>query len=284
MNQPTEEHYSIEGLPLHQYHGPEYRPWIGNTQLGWLKRSGKYYRYHRDHPEVMDDKDYYDIGNVGHWLVLEPELIGRRVSVVDMARRQGKKWTEAVEDAEAQGIQVVLLRHEWEDVQRMAEAVRKVPEVKVLLGEGVTESSYFTEIKGINVKCRPDYKPDDYPCLVDLKFMAPTWAPPMGFSDALHKFGYYRAAAFYLDIVSQVEETQFLDYFWIVCEKEAPFDVVVYQADAQDLTIGRGVYSALLERLELYRHDERWPGYYEGAIYEVSMRDYHRKKEVAYYE
>lgn len=276
------QHYSIEGLPLHQYHGPEYHAWIGNTQLGWLRRSGKYYRHMRDNPEAMDTQDYYDIGNVGHWLVLEPELISRRLAVVDLASRRGKAWQEAVEDAEAQGIQVVLLRKEYEEAQLMAEAVRSNPLVKTLLGEGTAESSYFSELKGVPVKCRPDWIPDAYPCVVDLKFMAPTWAPPSGFSRALHQFGYFRAAAFYLDIVAAVKETQLIDYYWIVCEKEAPYDVVVYSADPEDLTIGRSSYSQLLEQLINYRIDERWPGYYEGAIYEVGMRHYDRQKEVVY--
>jgi len=274
---------TIEGLDLHHYHGPAYHAWIGNTQFGWLKRSAKYYRWMRDSPEEKEGKDYYDIGNVGHWLVLEPETVEERVYVSDLTSRRGKKWEEAKQEG---GDRVILLQHEWEDVQRMADAVTTNPIAKTILGKGRMEVSYFSEDfhDKMAVKCRPDWLPADFNCIVDLKFLAPRWASPAGFSDALHKFGYFRAAAFYLDIVSEVQGRDLEDYFWIVCEKEEPFDVVVYQADPEDIKIGRQSYSVLLDRLLQYREDNEWPGMFDKAIYGVQMREYHRKTERGIYE
>ena len=166
----------------------------------------------------------------------------------------------------------------------MADAVREDPIAKTMLRAGNMEVSYFTDINGVKVKCRPDWTPTDYQCLVDLKFMAPRWASPAGFCDALQNFGYFRAAAFYMDIVSEVKGVDMLDYFFVVCEKEEPFDVVVYSMDPRDKQIGRESYNALLSRLNHYRLENHWPGYFPDSIYEASMSKWSREKERSYHD
>jgi hypothetical protein len=94
---------------------------------------------------------------------------------------------------------------------------------------------------------------------------------PVAFKKKIFDMGYFRGAAYYLDNVTQIFNELYLDYVWIVADKTPPHPVVVFHADAEDLTLGRKSYQELLERYAYCLENDVWPGYNDEDVVEVEM-------------
>src|SRR3546814_10975324 len=66
------------------------------------------------------------------------------------------------------------------------------------------------EETGVWLRCRPDFLPSSVlrgaavRAVSDLKFMAPEYCSPHGFSNAIRRFGYHLAAAFYYEGIEAI--------------------------------------------------------------------------------
>lgn len=165
---------------------------------------------------------------------------------------------------------MVISRDDYDTLRGVRDSVRAHPFAKLLLAEGVSETTviFDTKIGGqvIRCKCRPDRTPSpELMTLLDLKTAEDAGYDP--FLRQAIRLGYVTQSAFYIDGYNTVRhlpmkrnaagtweldksapERPEMDAFaFIAVEKKHPFRCEVYTVDMDLLKWGRGEYQRLLE-------------------------------------
>ena len=248
----------VDGLSADEYHAD--RTSISSSGLRALLNPGcpAQFKYDRDNP--APPKREFDLGHAAHKLVLGE---GEEIVVTEYDDWRTKAAREERDEIRAGGA-VPLLFHEGEQVQAMADAIRRHPLAGPLFapGNGIAERSiYWTHPDtGVRVRVRPDWlmvRPD-VTLVVDLKTAAD--ASPDGFSKSIESYSYHQQGALYLDGVQAAglapEGARFL---FVVQSKKAPYLVTVGELKDQDQDIGRGRNEVALR---IYRDcitTDEWP-------------------------
>jgi hypothetical protein len=212
----------------------------------------KYWLDNREPP-----KKALDLGTAAHKLVLDdgPELV-----LVD-----AEKWNTNAIKAEVAAIReagnIPLKRHELDQVNAMAAALRADPEAAALLepGSGVAEQSAFWEDNGVWRRARFDWLRHDGQ-IVDFKTARSCRREDL--EKAFHEHGYHQQQEYYLDAGLALDlvdpERPFL---FVLQEKEPPYLVVVTTCDPMAREIGRHLNTVALNTYAICRESGEWPGY-----------------------
>ena len=257
----------VDGLSAEEYHADKTS--ISSSGLRALLAPGcpAQFKYDSDNPQPP--KREFDLGHAAHKLVLGE---GEEIVVTEWDDWRTKAAREERDEIRANGA-VPLLFHEGEQVQAMADAIRRHPHAGPLFtpGNGIAERSiYWTHPEtGVRVRVRPDWlmvRPD-VTLVVDLKTAAN--ASPDGFSKAIESYSYHQQGALYLDGVHAAglapEGARFL---FVVQSKKPPYLVTVRELKDQDQDIGRGRNEqALRIYAECVANDE-WPDW-TGPVTEI---------------
>src|SRR3546814_18962713 len=105
-------------------------------------------------------------------------------------------------------------------------------------------SDWSSDVCSSDLRCRPDFLPSSVlrgaavRAVSDLKFMAPEYCSPHGFSNAIRRFGYHLAAAFYYEGIEAIYGHRPTHWTHFVVEKEFPFSISLYTLP--DANIERG--------------------------------------------
>ena len=278
MNEVAQSEQVVYGQPLEVYHS-EFKGHIGNTQLKDMAKTMAHFNYNIHNPEVITPAKRlnFEWGNLFHWASLEPDLVEQRAVQIpydflqaNEAWRTAKAAKDEIEAWKGEHPGKLYVKPAaWLSAHWAAANVRKHPVAALLLEKGHAEVSMFSIMNGIPTKVRPDYLPEGRRIVVDLKSDANP--APVAFKKKIYDMGYFRGAAYYLDNVTQILNELYLDYYWIVADKTPPHPVVVFHADAEDLTLGRKSYQELLERYSYCLEHDLWPGYNDEEIVEVEM-------------
>lgn len=190
--------------------------------------------FHYERTNGAAHKREFDFGHAAHMLVLG---VGADLHVVDAEDWRTKAAKEERDAAYARG-ETPLLRHEFDQVQQMAAALRRHPRAGELFTEGgVAEQSLFWTDPDTGVQCRVrlDYLTDR---IVDYK--TTTNVSLAHISKTVDNFGYHQQADWYLDGAIRLDlidpEAPFLFVFQ---SKTPPFLVTVVELDDVALKIGR---------------------------------------------
>jgi hypothetical protein len=248
----------INGLSAEAYHADKTS--ISSSGLRALLNPGcpAQFKYDRDHPQAP--KREFDLGHAAHKLVLGE---GEEIVVTEWDDWRTKAAREERDEIRARGA-VPLLFHEGEQVQAMADAIRRHRLAGPLFtpGYGIAERSiYWTHPgTGVRVRVRPDWliiRPD-VTLVVDLKTAAD--ASPDGFSRSIESYSYHQQGALYLDGVEAAglapEGARFL---FVIQSKKAPYLVTVGELKDQDQDIGRARNEEALRRYAECVANDDWP-------------------------
>ncbi|MET7975809.1 PD-(D/E)XK nuclease-like domain-containing protein [Streptomyces mirabilis] len=248
----------VDGLSAEAYHAD--RTSISSSGLRALLAPGcpAQFKYDRDHPQPP--KREFDLGHAAHKLILGE---GEEIVVTEWDDWRTKAAREQRDEIRARDA-VPLLFHEGEQVQAMADAIRKHRLAGPLFtpGNGIAERSiYWTHPgTGVRVRVRPDWliiRPD-VTLVVDVKTAAD--ASPDGFSRAIESYSYHQQGALYLDGVEAAglapEGARFL---FVVQSKKAPYLVTVGELKDQDQDIGRARNDEALRRYAECVATDEWP-------------------------
>lgn len=213
------------------------------------------FKYWLDNPEPP--KKTLDLGTAAHRLVLDdgPELV-----LVDAVR-----WDTNAVKAEVAAIRaagdIPLKRHELEQVQAMAAAIRQDADAVRLLepGSGVAEQSAFWEDSGVWRRARFDWLRHDGQ-IVDYKTARSCRREDL--EKAFHEHGYAQQQEWYLDagVALDVADPE-RPFQFVLQEKEPPYLVVVTTCDPMARGIGRHLNEVALNTYAICRASGDWPGY-----------------------
>jgi exodeoxyribonuclease VIII len=245
----------------HDFKNTEYHahPAISKSGLDRIDQSPAHYRAWLESPH--ETTPALTFGSAAHAYILERKVFDQTYVVmsekIDRRTKAGKEAWEAFH-AEANGREVLTL-DDMATLEAMAYSISQHPVAEELLdpGAGNPEVSFFSELSGVNVKCRPDWLRHDG-IVVDLK--TTDNAGPNAFAKSCAKWRYHVQSAFYSDVLAN-EEFDVKAFVFIAVEKSAPFAVGVYELDIESLEAGREAYQRNLDTYKRCLESGHWPAY-----------------------
>lgn len=255
-----------------EYHA---RPEISKSGLDLLAKSPLHYwsAYLDPEREPRQENAAMALGTAVHTAVLEPEEFDKRYVVspkFDRRTKEGKAGAEAFEATLAGRIGIDVDQHR--KVMRIAQSARAHNMSKILLDDGLAETSLFwtDPDTGVECKCRPDFIKEigGQASILDLK--TTTDASPDGFCRSAWKWRYWVQAAFYRDGFAAATGLEPGLFAFLAVETESPFASAWYFADAEMLEAGRREYKKLLGIYAHCKENNTWPGY-DKRMQPVSM-------------
>lgn len=226
-----------------------------------LKRIGQSPAHFAAHLDAS--AKWLDKGSGAHSAILG----GKRLTVWDkkseagnQCPRRGKDWDAFnAENRDA----LILLPDEYEQVQRIAEAVHRCPEaVRVL--QGVRETTVFWDVLGRPCRGTPDVDGGDF--VTELK--TTKCADPRKFMWDSLRYSYHGALAWYMDGLAmqrgrrEMPESAFI----VAVESSAPFAVTVFRLPERALEAGRRANRLWLERLLVCEQSGEFPPYSQSVV------------------
>lgn len=217
---------------------------------------------------VEADTDPRKRGRAVHVAALEPDRF-RSEYVVYPERRAGKAWEKFVDDNAGREIITTDMHL---DALAIAAAVKAIPAAAPLVSGGRSELTVLWTfvrpdmggLAGYSTHCRSrlDFVAN-VGAIVDLKTTRD--ASPAGFGREVARYGYHAQAAFYQDAYFAATGER-LPYKFVAIEAAAPHVGAVYRMTDEAFELGRTQYVDYMDRLNLCRTENRWPGYADGEV------------------
>src|SRR5699024_6893735 len=214
----------VYDMPSDEYHANKA---LGSTSITTLadpelSLSDVYYRLHN-----REQKPEYDVGTLGHALILE-NSIEDVITLVPYDSYRTKAAREARDEAYKNGLIPV---HESEakpmldPLDATRDEVLGHPIARPLLTGGSHEVRLCGEQDGVECKGRLDYYKPDQGIAVDLKLLRS--AAPNDVRKQISDLGYYLQRVHYQNGVQRL--TGFRpEWYWVTVAKEPPYSVSVH--------------------------------------------------------
>ena len=251
----------VHGMPNADYHGLHA---MSASGLKKMARSPAHFFGTMLDPArpVSEPTPAMRAGTLAHCAILEPDELDARYVVkpegVDLRTKDGKAWQAGVKT----GMEVITADQRLTAIRQSA-AVRALPEVFDLLGNGKPEVSAFwsDRITGELCKCRPDWVTwlDEGVILVDIKTAQD--ASPAGFAKAVANYRYHGQAAWYSRGFEIASGQRVLGFVFAVVESDYPHAAAAYMLTDEDMERAEADNRRLLDVYAACKRDNAWPGY-----------------------
>lgn len=268
----------LPNLSNEDYHA---LPHVSPSRLKLLARSPLHYfdKYLAADREKPEPTAAMQGGTATHTAVLEPELFEATVAKLptDAPRRPTQlqleepaktgtaKYRDYIDALERKQYwdefdkinagKIILPPTDFDNVQSMADAVRKHPAAKFLLDlPGRREASYtWTGEHGVQCKTRPDWHSLSHEYVIDLKTTKD--ASRNEFARSIAGYDYHLQAAWNLSALSASK------FLTIAVENTRPFAVAVYPASEELIAAGHRRVNSAMALLADCMAKNNWPGY-----------------------
>lgn len=272
MTATIETRNLVYGMPAPEYHGAE---GLGSTSIKTLSDPDISMAEARHMMSTDEHKRVYDVGTLGHSLILEGSL-DDLVARIDADSYRSNAAKEARDQAYNDGL-IPINNAEVDTiltpVEAMRDAVMGHPVAGPLLTGHQAEVSLFWEQDGVPCKGRLDAYHPDRGMVVDLKLLRS--ARPSDVQKQISDLGYYIQAAHYLNGVREV--TGFTpDWLFVTAQKTEPYTVSVHRLHPDALQAAQHRISYALHRWRDATSTNTWPGY--TGIYEQNLTAWERIK------
>lgn len=259
-------------MPAKQYHAT---PALGSTNIKTLADpdismfEARQLLAHNEHKAV------YDLGTLGHGLILE----GSYDNLIRRIDADSYRTKDAREERDAAYVDGLIPVNDSE-VETMLEPLEKIRDAVMnhsIAGQLLTghkpEVSAFWEERGINLKGRFDAYHPDRGAIVDLKLL--NSARPSEVQKAISDFGYYIQAKTYRNGAHLL--TGFVpDFIFVVAQKTEPYTVSVHRLRPEALEAAQVRIDFALDRYRKAQESGKWPGY--ERIYSQGLTPWERIK------
>ena len=210
---------------------------------------------------MMEGRDIWQVE-----FVVKPEGLS-------LSTKEGKKFKE--ENSHRH----ILTPNFGERLERMSNAVYNFsPALEFMNIQGQAETSHYwtDEMTGLRCKCRPDYITDNLEYVIDYK--TTTDASKKGFQRAIVQYGYDIQAGFYMDGIEKSMGHRPKNFIFIVVEKQPPFNVAVYVADDEMVTLGYEKARRGLSKIKYWEDAKEFPNYSE-TVEIIGLPDWAKGKK-----
>jgi exodeoxyribonuclease VIII len=201
-------------------------------------------------------------GTLVHCLVLEPDQFFKRYVIGPDVDKRTREWKEFLRDSSAAGWEVIS-QVQFDAAERQANALRALPDVATLLGDGRAEVSAYWLVGGVLCKCRPDWvSPVAFgtgSILLDVKTTKD--ASPQAFARSAADLGYHLQADWYCEGYAQASGMDVHGMVFAVVESEYPHACALYMLDEPALDKGRAATRDALKHYTECVKADAWPSY-----------------------
>lgn len=281
-------------ISIGDYHAN--RTHISATSIKMAKKSLALWKWMQSHPQ--ETKPHFDFGNSFELALLDKENFKKSVAI-----EQTEAWTKYANDKRLQEFTEKGLPEKYkpysvvkstnyykeksdaflvdssgkyiipdvgpqsfECIECMLESCYKDSVIQKLIANTEYQLSLFwtDQETGINLKTRPDICQRKKNVIVNLKTIQD--GSPSEFSRDLAKYDYPLQAAIEIrgclesGLMDQVDH-----YFWLVVEKEPPFNATLYEFDKSDQQYSLDELDFLLRKIQKAREENLYPGYGDRA-------------------
>lgn len=239
-----------------------------------------HYRHATDNPAPY--KKTFSLGHAAHELVLGA---GPGIVQVEAGDWRTKAAQSKRDEAVAAGL-TPLLTHEHEQVQAMADAIRRHPRAGRLFdpARGRPEQTLVWRDAPTGVWCRalidwlPQLAASGRLVLADYKTCES--AGEDAIEKAVYRYGYHMQDAWYRGGAEQLGLAEHVVFAFVFQEKAPPYLVHLIELDAAALRIGRALNRAALNRYAECAKTRRWPGYEDISYISLPGWVEHQYQEV----
>lgn len=224
-----------------EYHA---RAEISKSDLDLLAKSPFLLKMKKDGKYQSEATASQILGSAVHTLVLERSDFINEFAIepnIDKRTKDGK--AEFNEFFAKNSHKIIIKADEFEKANLIANSVIEMKATAKFLKDGKAEQSYFGEIDGVKVKCRPDFYNEKLGLIVDLKTTSD--GSPNGFMKSIANFNYHIQTAFYSDIMRSLGK-KVNKFLFIAVETKEPYLVGFYELDEAAIEKGREKYKELL--------------------------------------
>lgn len=221
----------------------------------------------------FEESEALEFGTWFHRCVLEPETLEGAYHIkpegMSFATKDGKAWRAAHQD------RPIIEAKDIRAIQGMTRSLHANPDFMKLFRGGTSEQSLFaTDDKGVLRKGRFDRLHTSGNFIIDLKSCES--AKPAKFQKTIERYGYYRKAAWYIDLANLCGMKKEAFIFAAV-EKEPPYLCQLYDLDQEDIALGADENERLLDIYRVCAKTGIWKGYGDG-IQPIGLPEYRRSQ------
>lgn len=275
-------------ISISEYH--ENKTHISATGIKMAKKSLALWKWMQTHPQ--EDKLHFDFGNAFEMALLDKEnfkdsvaILQTKVWVAQAQEGREKPYVNAKLSGKYQGeLSKFMSENEgkyiipdvgpqsYEVIECMLESCYKDAVIqKLIKGTEYQLSLFWNDLNtGMELKTRPDICKRKKNVIVNLK--TTTDGSPSAFSRELANYEYPLQGAIEMrgcietGLMEQVD-----NYFWLVVEKEPPFNATLYEFDPSDQRYSLDELDYLLNKIQSAREEDKYPGYGDRASNEYGI-------------
>lgn len=249
-----------DGIPDEEYHADKESLSVSGAKKLLPPSCPAIFKWERDNGQPH--KAAFDFGHAAHAKVLG---VGAKVLVGEFADYRTKDAQRWRDDVRAGGM-TPLLRHEADQVDGMAEAIKAHPIASALLdpAHGKPEQSgyWLDEQYDVTRRLRLDWLPDtDGGRLIVPDYKSAISAEPAAIRKAVANFGYFMQQPWYVDGLTALGVAEDIAFVFIFQEKTAPYVVTVVELHPDAVRLGRMRNDQALQVYADCMANDTWPGY-----------------------
>lgn len=266
-----------DNITIEDYH--KNKTHLSATGIKMAKSSLALWRWNQTHPQ--ETKLHLDFGNAFEIALLDKLNFEKYVAILQTEAWRVKALSEkpelkvpkasAIYKAEEskflsqnEGKYIIpdVGPQSFEYIEYMLESCFKDAVIqKLISGVEYQLSLFWTDQgTGIGLKTRPDICKRKKNVIINLKTIID--GSPASFSRELAKWDYPLQAA--VEIRGCIESglmPSVDNYFWLVVEKEPPFNATLYEFDPSDQQYSQDELDYLLSKIKRAREEDKYPGY-----------------------
>lgn len=272
-----------DNISIEDYHAN--RTHISSTRIKYAKKSLKLLNWHNRELITQEHKTQFDFGNAVELKLVDNLNFDKFVAVMpdsvwcDEANKikeyksvrssshyqeKKKEWLVANE-----GKYIIMDKGEtesYEAIKHMIDSCNDDPIIQRLLENTEYQVSLFwtDEKTGLKVKTRPDVCKAKKNVIVNIKTARD--GSPEAFSKDLANLDYPMQACIEIEGCLKTGFMESVDnYFWLVLEKEPPYNATIYEFDEQDIAINTDHMHYYFNKIAEANKNDKWPGYTDRA-------------------
>lgn len=211
---------------------------------------GKYISKSIDTSVSPQTQSNFDIGQLYHCMVLEPEKVDSQFALFTGVKKAGKRWEEFKEANEGK---IIVNKRQWTTAEYIANAARNNEVCSDLLNEGFPEVSLFVELHGMRIKVRADWIDFERGFILDMKSTSGGVKNPDEIKKKVSNLHYDLSAALYLDAfnayLGMKGEPLIKEFKWCFDSKDNGASKV-YTASEKMIEVGRAKYMKAIENIK----------------------------------
>lgn len=243
------------------YSSSQIKDVIDTSLLHW------WHKYVNPEREPEDSAKHFDFGTATHTAILEPDLLDS--TIIEMPPfnlRSSTARAERDKFLEENPGRIALLPTEIEAVKAIRDRVHSHPVARGLLADGKAEQSFFARDRetGEVIKCRPDWLMSSGFAMIDCK--STKNAAPEAFAKDAANMHYDISVPWYFDVLDTLYGETPEHWVWLAYEKDPPYAIGIYFAQAHDIERARECARRHFLRLVNAKRTNYWPDYAEEVL------------------